>query len=236
MSSLIKCPSCQRTLAQPVVLPCGDTICKSHVVKGTIKCPKCLADHSIPEAGFPINSLVEELLKNEFAKLDLGPGHKVAVESLEELKKIVDKLKRIRDDPKLEINRVISDLKNKIDLRREEEKRRIDNEALGLIQRLETCENASKAALNLNIVKMSSEGQILIESLEGQLVTWDQELNSFLRNQKKWKKIHEETVDKYKLLREEMDRIEKNLLFVDEFSDIQQKQKEFCQGRPQNIM
>lgn len=235
MSSLIKCPSCEKTLEHPVVLPCGDTICKSHVVRGTIKCPKCDADHDIPEAGFPINSLVEELLKNELAKLDLGPGHKVAVESFKELKKILEQIKRIQDDPKLEINCVISDLKNKIDLRREKEKKRIDDEALELIQKLEQCENECYAALDLDKVKMSPETQKLIESLESQLVTWDKELNSFLKNQKKWKKIHEVTVEKYKLLRKEMDCLEKNL-FVDEFSAIQLKQKEYCQKNPEILM
>ena len=157
MSSLIKCQSCQKTLAQPVVLPCGDTICKSHVARGTIKCPKCHADHDIPEKGFLKNSLVEELIKNQLVKLDLDPDNKVAVESFQVLKEIVEKLKRIRDDPKLEINRVISDLKNKIDLRREEEKKRIDDEALELIQELEQCENECNAALDLDKVKVSSE-------------------------------------------------------------------------------
>lgn len=223
-----------------MILPCGHTICKSHQTLRknntltNIKCPKCEIEHDIPENGFPINSLVEELLKNGLDKLDLGWEHNLAVESLQELKKSVEKLEKIRENPELEINRVISDLKNKIDLRREQEKKRIDDEALDLIKKLDNYETKCKAVVSSEKVTMPNDIKVLMKSLANDVVSWYKELNSYIRNENRWRAIHVETVVKLRQLKSESDRIEK-ILFTDEFFDLQQKQKKFC-SKNQDIL
>lgn len=230
----MKCSCCKKLLEEPIVLPCGHTICKIHETlrinlhQTNIKCPECHVEHELPKKGFPINSLAEKLLEKKFNEIDLGPEYKVAVDSFEELKRIVEKLKRVQDDPELEIDRVIDDLKNKIDLRREEEKKRIDEEALDLINELDKYQKTSKAAVKRDKVTVSNECLDLMQSLEkNDLVKWEDELSLFDRNLKRWTSIHKETVDKYKQLREESDRI-KRIFFSDEFSKLEQRQKKFC--------
>lgn len=232
------CLICQKRLDQPVVMPCGCTICKSHEKNEkarnepeTISCPKCQIDHEIPEKGFVVNSIVVELLKCELDKRALETRHKVAFKSLIDLKELVDELKRFQDDPELERHRIIDELKNKIDLQREKEKQKIDDEALKLIEELDEYEKTCKTSSLENIVNpivLSEETIDIIKSLEGKIKEWEDDLKKFSRNLKGWKFIHDETVSKYQYLYKERQRI-RPTLYTDELLRLQHRQKAFCE-------
>lgn len=235
MSSLLECPFCKKTLDKPVILPCGHSICKKHEQTNTetskISCPTCYIDHNIPKnsAGFVSNLLVESLLEHKLAKLDLGPEHRLANESLKDLGEIIDEFKRIRAHPDLEIDRVVTELKFKIDLKREVGKKANDD-SLQLISDLDKYIKDCKENLGSDGFVVSARIDELIESVEKKIPIWTREMNMFERNVKKWRKIQEEAVKSYDKLRRECDRVGK-IVFNDRFDEIVVRQKIYCEER-----
>lgn len=234
MNSLIECLICQSTFEEPVILPCCHTVCKKHEkensdgVKYTISCPECFMLHEIPENGFLANLVVENLIKYKLDQLDLGPEHNAAVKSSEYLRTLIDDFKRLLKDPELEINETISKLRNKIDLHREEAKKKIDDEALELIRELDEYEARCKAGLSSDKLVVSSEIEELVKSLDRDLSEWGKELKSFERDVKALRTIHNETVNGYKKLFGDYKRLMK-ILFDNELKMLIDKLEEFCE-------
>lgn len=237
MTSLIECPNCKQTLEKPVILPCGHTICKKHEADRSIgeriKCGTCNSDHHIPKKSFPPNLLVEQFLNLDFDELNDGPEHRVAVESFDDLKRLVDELTRLRDEPGEEVSRRVAELKCRVDVRREEAKRRIDDEALAIIGELERYEVKWRAECAEKLETPTSELASLLKPLEKELTAWQASLMQL--SKKKWKLIHQETVAKYAHVRREAERIKRSIL-TDTIGEIEMKQKRFCHERIEPIM
>lgn len=233
MNSILECSICSKILKQPVMLPCGCTICKHHEDDERekcfqeISCLKCQIQHEFPLQGFPTNSMAVKLLEFKLTADDLASEHKVAIDSFNDLKKLVDDLKRIRDHPEYVLNSFVADLKNKIDSRREEAKKEIDDEAMMLIAELDQYESMQKARMNPNELVLSKETSNLLESIEKDLSKWSLDLNIFCQNIKGLKEIHLDLVMKYRQLRKECFRVKKSL-FTDKLFELESKQKKFC--------
>lgn len=235
MNSLMDCPQCQETFEKPVILPCGHTLCKKHEYKlnetsKIMRCPACQLDHSVPSVGFPSNLLAESLIKRKFKQIDLGPEHQVAMKSFEDLKVLVDKFKRLRDNPELEINRVVGKLRHKIDCKREEAKKSLDDEALALISELDDYEAKCKSELATSL-HIPAQTDDLVRSLEQEIRDWEDEYvkeNTFERNIKRLKTFHADTIGKYKELGLAKEKIMKSI-FTENLQRLQLKQKRFCQ-------
>lgn len=230
MNSLIECPICNSKLECPVILPCSHTICRKHEDKEMkkITCPICMEDHMISEkSSFPLNALAQALLDCKLEKLDLGVEHRVAVESFEDLKQLVDEFKQMREHPDVKINESISELRNRIDLRREMCKKQIDDEAHELIDELDAYEAKCQAALVTRQRDGSHETDEMIKQLEKEMASWEKEIVTFEKNCHRWLGIHCETISKYQKIRQERDRMKLDLL-SDEFTQLRYKQQKFC--------
>ena len=82
----------------------------------------------------------------------------------------IEELKHIKDNPEIVFDQVIQDLKNKIDLRREVAKEKIDKKALELIENLDNYKNEIKSAIMFNSEFVNSgETENPIESLETEI-------------------------------------------------------------------
>lgn len=191
-SSSINCTQCEKTLKEPVMLPCGHTICKSQVVKTkeesnkSIKCVKCHEDHEIPEkGGFPVNKLAQEFLDRKFDLLDQGNEYRKAVDSLRNLKGEFDGYTRMNASPHLELHDVISSLKNDIDLRREKVKTWADEQAIDLTKQLDEFERArsQELAVRKDSSRPNDEIESLIESTRKDLEKWENEIEKFEINE-----------------------------------------------------
>ena len=243
MDSLIECPVCNETFDEPLSLPCGHSICKEHEMKKNdqekmlkkVTCPICVSEHDVPDQGFPSNVVVQNLIKFNLNQLDLGDEHSVAVKSFRHLKRLVDELKRMRENPELEIHRVFDELRNEIDLRREEAKESLDDEALELISELDELEGKCKAGLKDSLV-ISNETEELIRSLESEIPTWDNHLKTFKKNIKRLIAIHKDTVAKCEPLRRANEDIKKQLFDTDELGKIVDKKNKFCQENTKPLM
>lgn len=123
MSKLLMCKykDCGQLLMDPVVLPCcNQNICQSHLIDDllkTIQCPHCGVENSILEEGFPFNCEMNEAVK-EMIKIDTVRSK--SFETIEIIQSVVQVLRSWMDNPKGLISTYFSDLRNKIDINREE--------------------------------------------------------------------------------------------------------------------
>lgn len=243
MNSLIECMICKKVFKQPVILPCFHNICKehetewSHANANKIRCPVCFQVHEIPLKGFPANLLAENLLviKSKLDQLDLGPDHTVAKESCEYLRESIEELKRLRGSPEFKIAETVGKIRNKIDLHREEAKKKIDEDALKLIRELDEYEAKCKAELSDDKLALTSVTDDLIEYLERSLSEWKEELITFEGNVKTFEKIQLDSFDGVKKLRRESEKIKKHI-FTNELEKLERKQMKFCGEKPDFLL
>ena len=132
--------------------------------------------------------LAVSLLDMSLDEIDLGAEHEAAVKSCKHLKDLYQEFKRIKDNPELEIDMVIEELKNKIDLRRETTKLEIDTEAISLIKELDDYGKKTKAA-TCNFENPTDKIEDQIKSLEKNIPVWEKELSTFKSSIKRWVEI-----------------------------------------------
>lgn len=243
MDPVLECLLCKDLFKEPVFLPCGCTVCKKHVDAkatenaelATIQCPKCQIDHDIPEKGFVVNSMAVSILERSSAQAKREEAEKkTTIESFEYLKDLFDEFKRIQDTPELEIDRVYDELKNKIDLRREEAKMKIDKEALGLIEELEMLYKKLKKALSdpLKVVSSATDKEKM-KSIERKISA--SHLQDLKADCKKWKETQNEILQLCQYLKSEYDRLNQSI-FTKDFECFSKKQKIFCVEKNEPIL
>ena len=215
-SDALMCTSCKKMLKIPVILPCGHTICKHHVDEAAnnnetnhIRCDICLESYEIPANGFVRVRALEIQLEN---KPNLGQqllsDFNLARDTCESFGEFLEEFNRIKSDPELKIHTVISDLKNKVDLKREEMKQEIDKKALTIIERLDEFERECKA--NLPLIESNCKLDEKLKSLRNDL---EQTRKSSLTFEifDKWRKIAEESKSAVKELQTELCKFNEHL-------------------------
>jgi hypothetical protein len=89
IDTILICTVCENKMVDPRILPCGKSVCHRCVDilvdtgKKRIKCQNCGKIHEIPDGGFYINQIVQEILNCE-AKEVLDSNH------IEEFKKCLE--------------------------------------------------------------------------------------------------------------------------------------------------
>ena len=225
LDTVLNCASCDQILVKPVLIPCGHSICAAHSEEERVHCKRCSIYHTRPENGFTRNLFAETLIERQLNELDLGEDHSRAVESFKQLEDLVSEARRIRQDPELEIHRVIGELKNRVDLRREELKQQIDNDALELIEELIEFENECKT--KKSFAQHSYKLELLMKSFESDLIRLKSDLVSFKKNVQKWKEISARSDMILKSLKGDFIEF-KNSLFCNKLDDYKLKQQRFC--------
>lgn len=69
----LKCVNCREILSNPVMIPCGHTICEKHtqINENKIVCLECGIQHEIV-----LNKSVAEMINAQLAAFDFGDRHK----------------------------------------------------------------------------------------------------------------------------------------------------------------
>ena len=203
VSDSIKCTQCKETLKFPVVLPCGDSICKHHVdtknESKTIECVICNELFDIPTTGFARNKALEKLLEKEIVSIDLGDEYNSAFGKCQQFNELLEKFNRSKNDPEMRIHSVISELRNKVDLRREELKQDVDKEALKIIQKLDEFKKLCKES-----IKSDSKLDEKLKIWENHLKEWNGDMNTFKRNTNRWDSILSQSTSYLKDLQSEL--------------------------------
>lgn len=116
----LKCVDCRKTLDQPISLPCGHLICKSHteeIAQEEIICSKCGTRHQNKE--FAVIEAVLNMIKVQLDSFDFGPEHSETTKSCDELKNEIDKNDSILNDMDYFIHKSVDSLKNRVLLQSE---------------------------------------------------------------------------------------------------------------------
>jgi uncharacterized UBP type Zn finger protein len=133
-------------MVDPITLVCGYTICKSHLdkmindstnKKNMFNCEMCNKEHYVPNGGFVINKHIQKALEFKFHDFKPSPIFDECKQIIKETKESADKVQTISNDPENFIYEYFSDLKRKVDLRREELKLKIDEYSDQLVQSIE---------------------------------------------------------------------------------------------------
>lgn len=211
-SDSIQCTSCKKILTTPVFLPCGHSICYYHIEesreKNILLCVICNEHFDIPSNGFPPARALESLLKKNIQNIDLGEEYNSARDKCSVFGDLLDRFNKIKSDPEMRISEVISDLKNKLDLRREEMKQKIDQEALGMIEKLNDFEKECK--LKAASVKSDPKLDDKLKKWQINVKEWQQRMRTFERSDN-WKKILDESTSTIKDLHSEFLNFDRNL-------------------------
>lgn len=207
----IECTKCKKILSTPVILPCAHCMCEKHVTeeatKTTIECNLCAEYHEIPAKGFIRNRALDSLLAKKIDKIDLGDEYNSARDECSRFSDLFEQFDRMRNDPEARIHEVASELRNKVDLRREELKLEIDKEAMLMIENIDKFEKECKSSIKSDYNLARS-----FEVWRSYLKEWEESLSTFERNVDSWAKVLNESRAAIKELQSDFIRFNGDLL------------------------
>ena len=137
LQELFQCNICNGLLHDPVILPCGETICCEHLTNlfdhqaNKMICQFCSDEHSLPhhQHSFPKDKRLNKLIELKFNEINLGkilPKFNECKQTLTEMNEILNKIELVKSDPETFIYNYFNKIINKIDLHREKLKLEID--------------------------------------------------------------------------------------------------------------
>jgi hypothetical protein len=197
---LLSCKLCSQQLKDsPIVLSCcGETICQSHLNDpklaeagcvdennnlASYECELCHCRHDMSNKTFPINKMVESMLK-----LATGQTADKAKQKCHKLRKILNEVNKLIQSPGCFVFDHTAELKRIVDLRREELKLKIDEQSIEMIQRLDLFrKDCNENLRRLDTVEKLASCETLHEATSRELNDWMDQLNTF------------ETIDERKL-------------------------------------
>ena len=106
LNSTLNCKLCSHLLHDPILLPCGKTICNAHSSEvNENQCLLCPEIHVMPGKGFPMNEAIQEQLEIELNKLNINFKHFDECKLLiTELKVSLNGLETLERDPVTSLN------------------------------------------------------------------------------------------------------------------------------------
>ena len=125
----LTCSHCHGVLSDPIVLPCGQTICQKHLAEtnavASFNCRSCAQWHQMPPNGLlPDNVIVANMLQS--AATIISRVDRECIERRREAKEVCTQLRhRVNDmekmtkSPSLFVNDYVDEEINKIDIKRE---------------------------------------------------------------------------------------------------------------------
>lgn len=189
-----------------MILPCGDSICRNHLTQDShktltkhhssttdeIDCGRCSTSHVIPSSGFIPNKSLEQIIRTQIDELDLGSEYNEATLACHTLGVDLDAFDVLERDPLLHVKDTIRELAYKVELKREELKMRVDEEAASLTNALAGYESECDAYLRtLEYHMRRKQAHTLVESVRVKLAEWTRELDKVKRNESRWRRIKE---------------------------------------------
>ena len=121
LGSIFNCDFCQKLLENPISLPCGETVCKSHTKEITqAKCIFCSDNHQVPQNGFPANKMVQKQLDLNLNKINQNFSQFNDYKRIiEDLNKKLREIEVMHKDPDNYIYEYFNELIRQVDVRRD---------------------------------------------------------------------------------------------------------------------
>lgn len=228
----IRCVWCNGKLEKPVLLPCGESICEVHSKRTSADsnrafyCAVCDASHEIPDNGFARNKAIERIILSNIDSLNFGKDYQLAVDSCKQLESHIKSLEFLTKDPVYFIKNSICELKNQVELKREQLKLEVDKKAEELLSKLNTYENECEQRLKTtNDLERMQE---ITRNCWAYLSRRNNELNMFEIDLNKWKHISENVKKITQHVQTKIKKL-KNSLMMNELDSYQNLSGEFGQ-------
>jgi len=161
------CDLCNKLLVDPVVMACGNFICKAHLdklltnasnEKSILICGICQEEHLIPKKGFMVNNRLQKLLRLELNALKVSPVFDECIKEIEEAKENVVKIGLLEKNAENYIYDYFEDIKRQVDIRREDLKFKIDKYSDEIIKSVEMNQmNHIKLSKEINEIRTNIE-------------------------------------------------------------------------------
>lgn len=210
MQDLLTCELCKTQYEDPLILPCYNTVCSKHVYIETngskFKCSFCDKEHDSLNEKYPIDIKINKLLKissNYISKnyIYFGENNAGARDMHEKLSDLMNKAKILVDDPEYFINEHFNELRNKIDLTKEQYVKMIEDNCEKIIKQVNDLETDCKSKLSKR-PEETEELKKYIKDVENQLndsmislKTPDFDLDSV------WKRIKNRTENEIEIMK-----------------------------------
>ena len=191
--NFLKCKICTAIYDSPILLTCGETVCKKHlnqvdlfeIIDDRFECLFCGEEHKIPPNGFPYNKALEQLVQFNLDKIDLGEAYKGAKIAFENLNIKIETLEKIKLDPSGYINEHFADIIDEIDSRRHKLKTELDYYYDNLINHLKLHLNQCLVMIKSNKIIDNNNLNYFKASREN----FEKDLKYLIADDNKWKTI-----------------------------------------------
>jgi len=138
ISSFFNCQFCQSILKDPIILPCGESVCQVHTEEiCESECSFCSEKHQSPEHGFPINKFAQNQLQFGLNMTNLNFNQFIhCKKTVDGLNKDLKEVEVLRNDPENYISDYFDELTRQVDIRRETLLKEIHQYSDELIQKI----------------------------------------------------------------------------------------------------
>jgi hypothetical protein len=126
LKEILSCKICQNRLKVPVVLPCGQTVCKNHIDETTneFKCDLCCEIHKTQN--IVMNKAISKALNDNIDRKIFGRKYENACNKVDKLEQSITEFNLVAKHKEEFVHNYFSLLKNKIDLNVEQFHLRFD--------------------------------------------------------------------------------------------------------------
>ena len=210
MKRLIICKLCHETLEDPIILPCGKTICSKHLLDETnnFKCNLCDNSHDKTVDKLPINEIANGLVQIcddyvDLNSIDLGPEYKLAKKQCEHLKELINESELLIKNSTFYINEYFAKLKNEIDLSKEKLIEDIRDKHEQLIDKINRIEKELKCISEAPTIHFDRLDEIIIKEKK-KLLEWSLLMKTNLNRESFCEDISNESIQSISELKYEM--------------------------------
>ena len=169
LKALFKCQFCSELLVQPITLPCGISICDSHLDElSSDRCQFCEEQH--PKNRYRVNQKLNKMIELQVNSIKLSPKFDACKENINKAKDLIDKIDLVSKDPDNFIHEYFEHLKRKVDIRREDLKLKIDDYSNEIVSKIDQTQK--------DCIKMAKE----IDAISKDIVNYKTDLNTIIQS------------------------------------------------------
>lgn len=185
-SEVLRCKFCKNYFVEPIVLACGESLCKKHVnmMKNDLnnngsnvyKCLICNENHKSPENGFSLNIVLNDLLKLNFY---LDEHVVTEVKLIDEFETVIQDFRSLCKAPNNFIREQMAEERNKIEIRREkliEKIQTVSNELLNELKEFE--DDCLNETLKKNASDLNDKYLKELDNQENKIESWREEITA----------------------------------------------------------
>lgn len=135
LKKLLNCSVCSKLLDRPVTLPCGESICESHLDEiFNNQCRFCDKHH--PKSEYSINQSLSQMIELQVNTIKLSPKFESCKQSINRVEDIMNQADLVYKDPNNFIYEYFDEIKQGVYIRRENLKIQIDDYYNWMIEKI----------------------------------------------------------------------------------------------------